>query len=166
MPRNLEFKCRIVNVAKACEYAQIAGAKPRGILVQEDTYFVVPHGRMKLRQFDNGAGELIVYHRPAESGERWSTYRKIDVTGCPGLKEALSDSLGIACVVNKRRHLFLTPDARIHVDEVEGLGTFVEFEVTNEDVPVAERIMMGLREVFGLAEGDGIAGSYADMAQP
>jgi adenylate cyclase class IV len=139
------------------------GALPGGVLRQTDTYFIVPHGRMKLRVHEDGPSELISYDRPDLTGERWSTYRKIDVTGAAGLKEALTGSLGILCIVKKRRFLFLTPHARIHVDEVENLGAFLEFEVTVGDVAVAEQTMAGLQKGFGVTTVNGIGGSYSDL---
>ncbi len=164
MPRNLELKCRIASRAIACECARALGAQPHGVLAQEDTYFMVPRGRMKLREHGSGAAELIVYERPNQKGDRWSDYQKIEVTACAGLKKAFSQALGVACVVRKERHLFLVSDARIHIDEVEGLGTFLEFEVTNEDPAIAERTMVLLRTAFGLEEEEGIGCSYADLA--
>jgi predicted adenylyl cyclase CyaB len=161
---NLELKCRIASKAIACECARALGAQPQGVLVQEDTYFVVPRGRMKLREHHPGAAELIVYERPNHKGDRWSHYERIDVTASPGLKEALSQALGVACVVRKKRHLFLISQARIHIDEVEGLGTFLEFEVTTEDSAIAEQKMAELRRGFGLDAEEGIEGSYADLA--
>jgi len=163
VPRNLELKCRIASKAIGCETARALGAQPQGVLVQEDTYFVVPHGRLKLREHHPGAAELIAYDRPDQKGDRWSSYQKIDVTASPGLKAALAHSLGVACVVRKERHLFLAPHARIHIDEVAGLGVFLEFEVTNEDRAAAERIMAELRKGFGLEGEEGIGGSYADL---
>ncbi len=163
MPRNLELKCRIASRAIACECARALGALPQGVLIQEDTYFVIHHGRMKLREHHPGAAELIVYERPNQKGDRWSDYQKIDVTASPGLKEALAQALGVACVVRKKRHLFLASQARIHIDEVEGLGTFLEFEVTNEDPVIAERTMAELRKAFGLGGEEGIGCSYADL---
>jgi adenylate cyclase class IV len=163
MPQNLELKCRISSIAVVCETAQALGAAPQGILTQEDTYLVVPHGRMKLRREGTGPLELIVYQRPDRAGDRWSSYQRFSLSHAPGLAEALVRALGVLCVVRKRRHLFLVPDARIHVDEVDHLGTFLEFEVTSEYPAVAERVMAGLRRGFGLEGEGGIPGSYADL---
>jgi predicted adenylyl cyclase CyaB len=163
VPRNLELKCRIASVADACKRACECGARPHGILEQVDTYFVVPHCRMKLREFGDGSAELITYLRANTGGERWSSYRKIDVPPRNGLKESLGEALGIRCVVRKRRHLFLIDGARIHIDEVDGLGSFLEFEVTVENQEQAGSIMQGLIAAFALNAEEGIAGSYADL---
>jgi predicted adenylyl cyclase CyaB len=163
VPRNLEVKCRVASIASACDRALAIGARPAGILVQEDTYFVVPHGRLKLRCHEGGASELISYVRPDTPGDRWSSYEKIDVSGSPGLKRALVSSLGVMCVVNKKRHLFLTGNARIHIDEVERLGAFLEFEVTVEDHGIAQRTMEELRKAFNLEGEKGIGNSYSDL---
>lgn len=166
MPRNLEFKCRIPSLAAAEKSARALAAEDRGILVQEDTYFGVPHGRLKIRVHEGGTTELIAYQRADQAGERWSDYRKIDVTQASGLKEALASTIGVWCVVRKRRHLFLVKDARIHLDDVEGLGAFIEFEVTNEDGSIAPRIMQWLCDSFGVLLEGGIGGSYSDLMMP
>jgi adenylate cyclase class IV len=163
VPRNLEFKCRIPNLSAAEESARVLAAEDHGVLVQEDTYFAVPRGRLKIRVHEGGSTELIAYQRADQTGERWSDYRKIDITRTPGLGEALASTIGIWCVVKKRRHLFLVKDARIHLDEVEGLGSFIEFEVTNEDPVAAPHTMRRLCEAFGVALQEGIGGSYSDL---
>jgi predicted adenylyl cyclase CyaB len=163
VPRNLEFKCRIPSLAAAKESARALAAEDHGLLVQEDTYFIVPRGRLKIRVHEGGTVELIWYQRADQNGERWSDYTKIDISNTPGLKEVLAGTLGVRCVIRKRRHLFLTQDARIHLDDVEGLGSFIEFEVTNGDASVAPKVMGQLCEAFGVSLGEGIGGSYADL---
>lgn len=150
-------------MVRAIEQAHVIHAEPRGLLIQEDTYFQVPHGRLKLREFPDGSSELIAYERPNQQGQRWSNYRRITITTATDLKHALADTLGVACVVKKKRHLFLMPGARIHIDQVEGLGSFLEFEVTTEDASLAPHLMSQLRESFNVADVETIAGSYADL---
>lgn len=45
------------------------------------------------------------------------------------LKEVLAGALGVSGSVKKTRYLFLYHQTRIHIDEVVGLGSFVELEV-------------------------------------
>lgn len=89
---------------------------------------VVPHGRLKLREEEGAPSQLISYARPNEAGERLSRYRLVEVSDAVGLEAALSESLGTKIVVSKRRRLFLWRDVRIHLDQINGLGAFLEFE--------------------------------------
>jgi homotetrameric cytidine deaminase len=104
------------------------GAEDRGVLVQRDTYFRVPDGRLKLREEDPGQDALIQYERPDEAVARESRYRLAPVQDAAALREALDAALGTLVVVDKERRLLLWEGVRIHLDTVKGLGTFVELE--------------------------------------
>lgn len=81
--------------------------------------------------FQNGAGELIYYERTDTEGPKLCSYEKTDVNSenVSGLINVLSSALGKKCAVNKVRKLFLVGQTRLHVDNVEGLGDFMELEV-------------------------------------
>lgn len=81
-------------------------------------------------------------------------------------KAALGAALGVRAVVNKRRTLFLADQARIHLDEVAGLGWFIELEIVlgpdqskTEGRGVADRLMSEL----GIEPSDLIASAYVDL---
>ncbi|CAG0953562.1 partial adenylate cyclase, class 2, partial [Anaerolineae bacterium] len=124
MATNLELKCRSASCAELQECARRLGAVVQATLAQTDTYFHVPHGRLKLREIDGSHAELIQYDRPDVAGDRWSRYTRVTVGDPAGLVRALRDALGIRCIVKKVRTLYLYRTARIHVDEVAGLGSF------------------------------------------
>jgi hypothetical protein len=88
----------------------------------------VPRGRLKLREEPNAVAHLIAYERPDLAAQKESRYRLIEVREPTELIEALASVLGIKVVVNKSRRLFLFEGMRIHLDSVEGLGDFIEFE--------------------------------------
>ena len=44
-------------------------------------------------------------------------------------QETLKKALGIKGVVKKNRTLYMVGQTRVHVDQVEGLGDFMELEV-------------------------------------
>jgi adenylate cyclase class IV len=163
VPRNLELKARCSSLPGAREVARALPASFAGTLLQTDTYFVVPHGRCKLREFGDGKAELICYHRDESGLERWSDYTRVPVSEPVTLRRALSQALGELVTVRKRRDLFLIESARIHIDEVEGLGGFIEFEVTGGEEAERNALMGKLRGSFQIREEDCFQGSYADL---
>lgn len=144
------------------------GAESRGLLVQRDTYFYVPNnGRLKLREEAGAAPHLISYARPDRPDQRESSYRIVAVEEAKELKAVLSDTLGIEVVVAKERQLFLWQGVRIHLDEVEALGSFVEFEAVvgpDSDLSHERRQVQALREAFAIDDRNLIEGSYCDLA--
>src|SRR5215213_1650988 len=127
--RNVELKARDADPARTLERALAAGAREHGILHQRDTYFAVRHGRLKLREEEPGGATLIAYERPDTAAERVSDYRLVPVPDPAALRAALEATDGILAVVAKARRLLLWEDSvRIHLDAVEGLGSFLELE--------------------------------------
>ncbi len=166
MARNIEIKARIASVDALLPVAQaLAGAAPQ-LIEQDDCFFAVPHGRLKLRRFADGSGELIHYHRPDHAEARASDYVRVPAPEPDLLAQALSRANGQLGRVRKRRWLLLVGQTRVHVDRVDGLGDFMELEVVLRDgqpdaegVAIAEDLMLRL----GLAAAERISGSYLDQ---
>ncbi len=144
------------------------GAEDRGVLVQRDTYFNAHNGRLKLREEEGAAPHLIAYERPDRAGRRESRYRIVEVARVEELKASLVAALGIKVVVAKERRLFLwESNVRIHLDQVEGLGSFIEFEAVapaDSDLSQEESQATQLRTAFEIDDADVIGGSYCDLA--
>jgi predicted adenylyl cyclase CyaB len=168
MPRNIEIKARIDRIESVLPRArQVAGGEPERI-AQDDTFFKVPDGRLKLREFEDGSAELIHYHRPDHGDARASDYVRVPVPDAAALREALARACGIAGRVRKQRWLLRAGATRIHLDRVEGLGDFMELEVVlvdgqtdAEGTAVAE----GLMQSLGLGQAERMAGAYLDLLQ-
>jgi adenylate cyclase class IV len=166
MPRNIEIKARIPSVEALLPRAQaVAGGTPQ-LIEQDDSFFRVAHGRLKLRQFADGSAELIHYQRPDTGDAKASDYVRVPVIDAAALREALARGCGLLGRVRKRRWLLLRGATRIHLDRVEGLGDFMELEVVLRDdqadaagVAQAERLMHEL----GLAQAARVAGAYLDL---
>jgi homotetrameric cytidine deaminase len=164
--RNVELKAHDPDPARTLERALAAGARDQGLLRQRDTYFAVPHGRLKLREEEPGGATLIAYERPGAATERVSSYRIVPVADPTSLREALTDANGIDVVVVKRRHLLLWEETvRIHLDEVRGLGSFLELEAVAQpgsDLSREREQVARLRELLDIGDAALHAGSYGD----
>lgn len=162
--KNLELKARFADAAQAEARALQLGADDGGLLRQVDTYFNAPKGRLKLREINGVEAQLIAYDRPEDQAQRWSEFRVVAVADPAGMKALLTEALGLRGVVSKRRHLYLWNDCRIHVDQVEGLGTFLEFEVLSEGNDCSDWDRMEVLMLhFGLQDKDAIRASYSDL---
>ncbi|AIY39917.1 Adenylate cyclase [Collimonas arenae] len=169
MPRNIEIKAHIDSIeALAAIAATIASDGPH-LIDQDDTFFTCPAGRLKLRAFADGKGELIYYRRADLQGPKESFYQ-ISATSEPDtLRECLTLAYGQAGRVQKQRTVFLAGRTRIHLDRVTGLGKFMELEVVLEDHETPET---GMREAQGLMTRLGIhpsqllEGAYVDLLFP
>lgn len=164
--RNVEFKARCADPEAARAALRTHGAEGPVHDHQVDTYFRVPSGRLKLRE---GTVEraLIHYARPDTAGPKRS-----DVTLCPtpadatALKQVLAAALGVAVVVDKRREIYRAGNVKLHLDEVAGLGTFVEVEaIATEDQPepTLHAQCSAWLDALGVRPEDLVAGSYADL---
>lgn len=165
--RNLELKAIDRDPRSSREICEGLGAEARGLLLQEDTYFDVPQGRLKLRREKGASAHQIAYKRSNDSGQRESHYRIVEVEANIELEAALADALGIKAVVRKARQLFLYEGVRIHLDRVDDLGSFIEFEGVamseNSDLARFEVLLANLRHSLGIQDADLIGGSYCDL---
>jgi homotetrameric cytidine deaminase len=165
--RNVELKARDPDPAATLERALALGASDEGVLTQRDTYFARARGRLKLREQDGGSeagARLIAYVRPDEEEARTSAYRLAEVADPAALLEVLDAAFGTIAMVEKRRHLLLYENVRIHIDEVDGLGSFVELEgvaADDSDLAREHELVARLRDQLGL--GDPVAVSYSDL---
>ena len=166
MARNVEIKARVRNRATLFARAQQIADGPPVEIVQDDTFFVCSNGRLKLRAFSESEGELIFYRRHNTPTPKESQYF-VTPTSCPSkLRETLASALGECGQVRKKRTLFLVGRTRIHIDEVEGLGEFMELEVVlsesqavDEGIATAQRVMQQL----GIDEEDLVDSAYVDL---
>jgi predicted adenylyl cyclase CyaB len=163
---NIEFKAELADPESAHATARnLSGTGPE-ILQQMDVFFPCPHGRLKLRIFDDNHGELIFYERADTPGPRRSNYqiaRTADPYRLLEIMQHVSDSSG---TVEKVRSLYIVGQTRIHIDQVKGLGSFLEIEVVLEEGQSdadGAHIAEGLAKEFGIRESDLIHVAYVDL---
>jgi predicted adenylyl cyclase CyaB len=168
--RNIEIKARYADLKKGRKTAERLGARLAGIDRQTDTYFRVPTGRLKVRESSLKGGELIPYLRPEEGGPKACDYAVIPLENPVKTVELLGAILGVSVVVKKVRAIYLLENVRIHLDDVEGLGRFLEFEAVcasggeDEERRNRERVSALLWE-FGIEDSDLVEGSYHELVK-
>lgn len=169
MARNIEIKARIQSTeALAPRAAAVASAGPTE-LEQDDTFFRCECGRLKLRSFPDGSGELIFYRRAEQRGPKESFYLRSTTSTPDSLRESLSQAYGQIGRVRKHRTLYLAGRTRIHLDRVEGLGDFLELEVALAEGEPAEGGLaeaQALMEALGIKSSQLLEGAYLDLLAP
>jgi predicted adenylyl cyclase CyaB len=164
--RNLEIKARLPDFAAARLVAHRVATDSLGVQRQKDTYFHCPTGRLKLREIDGQTAQLVWYAREDRPDTKASDYILAPVDDSTALHAALTSAYGARGVVEKRREIFLHHNVRIHLDEVTGLGTFLEFEAvlsSAADTAVSEERLRTLLAAFGIAPSELLSKSYSDM---
>ncbi len=163
---NIEFKARCSDPDRIRQILTSRNADFKGIDHQIDTYFNVAEGRLKLRQ-GNIENHLIYYQREDVAGAKQSNVVLHPVQKGDSLREILSTSLGVLAVVDKKREIYFIDNVKFHIDQVEGLGSFVEVEaIDNEGTIEPEKLKEqcdSYQDLFQIQEEDMLAISYSDM---
>ena len=166
MRKNLEIKVRIKNQVDAKKLARkfCKGKKHEFFKQkQEDIYYRVNKGRLKLRIIDGKKGSLIHYYRGNKDLKRVSEYTIAETETPAAMDSILSSLYGRLITVKKEREIFIIDNIRIHIDSVNRLGKFLEFEVIFNSLAKAKKDMKKLVEHFMLNEKQFIKVSYSDL---
>ncbi len=166
MAKNIEIKARCNEPARIRNILQAVQARFVGVDNQIDTYFHVPNGRLKLRE-GNIEKNLIFYQRPDEAGPKKSDVLLYKPDDAQSLRQVLQAALGILVQVKKKREIYFAGNVKFHIDEVEGLGGFVEIEAQDfngqyNEQQLLEQCQYYLR-LFQIPEQNLISRSYSDM---
>ena len=168
MPANIEVKARVMNFTDLKSRAEKLSDTPVEVIPQEDTFFNVPRGRLKLRVLAPDRGQLIYYTRLDQEGPKRSDYHIAHTADPENLKRVLELAYGIRGVVKKTRYLYLVGQTRVHLDDVEGLGQFMELEVVMRegqgDVE-GQEIAEGLMTSLEVERSDLLEGAYMDLLE-
>lgn len=162
MPKNLEIKVKLDSFSEIEKKLKLIEAKYFRIIVQQDNYFKSPKGILKLR-LEESKKELILYNRNESSEKRWSDYKIWEIEDDAQI-EMLKDILETEVIVEKKRKLFIYENTRIHLDEVESIGKFLELEsVVVDNDESAQREYYFVYDSLGLSDYEELRCSYRDL---
>lgn len=162
--RNIESKFAFEDHDEVLTRAISLGASDEGFLGQADHFYEVARGRLKLR-IEDGRGCLIAYMREDRPEERQSDYFVCEVADPESMRTLLDSALDSGPSITKRRHLLLLRHTRIHLDELQDLGRFVELETVLDETEVwnLHEEHVEVVEALGLTDALRIAGAYVDL---
>jgi predicted adenylyl cyclase CyaB len=167
MARNIEIKARAHQFDQLLARAAALATEPPLIYRQQDFFYDVPNGRLKLRQFDdNTPAELIFYQRDDRDGPKVSYYSRSPVTNAEAMHTLLAQALNTRGIVNKERHVYVVGRTRIHLDRVDGLGDFIELEVLlgqDDEEAGGQQEAEQLFERLGVSSADLVPVAYVDL---
>ena len=163
---NIEIKAKCGNPDLIRKFLRENNAEFKGTDHQVDTYFIVSNGRLKLRE-GNIENNLIYYERDDKPGPKDSNFYLVKLTDANELKNIFSRSLGVKIVVKKQREIWFIGNVKFHIDELAGLGSFVEIEASNVYADVTKEKLQKqcdfyMRE-FGINIEGLVSNSYSDM---
>jgi len=166
MPLLVEFKARCNNPDEIRSKLHKKGAKYQGRDHQVDIYFNVPHGRLKLRK-GKIENNLIGYEREDYAGAKQSKVDLLRTSPDSSLEGILTTALGVKVTVDKIRDIYFIDNVKFHVDQVEGLGSFIEVEAIDSDGTIGkdklQRQCDQYRAELEVQDEDLLAESYSDM---
>lgn len=164
--QNVEYKAELRDLPLAKSICDAIGASWVSTLMQTDTYFRVPDAKLKRRECIGYEPEWIFYCRSARLEPKLSNFTIY--SEAQAHQRFGTAPLPTQCVIRKKRELYMSRGGvRIHLDEVEGVGTFIEFEALvcpERNLAECHRQLEELRQAFRPVTGEGISTGYADLA--
>lgn len=164
--QNVEIKARCDGQDRIRELLRSRDAVFEGVDHQIDTYFNIRSGRLKLRE-GNIENCLIHYRRNDIEGTKLSEVDLYQAAPGSSLKDLLVKALGVLVVVDKRREIYFIDNVKVHLDQVDKLGDFVEIEAIDADGSLGfdhiQKQCQTYRDILRIKNSDLVSCSYSDM---
>ncbi len=168
MGRNIEVKAKVDDLEELRKRVEKICDGPGEEIAQEDIFYYCNRGRLKLRILAADQGQLIYYERADKSGPRVSNYFIYKTADPAGLREVVGRAAGVRGIVRKNRWLYWLGRTRIHLDRVDGLGSFLELEVVlglDEDRGSGKETAAAIMDILEIDAADLIESAYIDLLE-
>lgn len=166
MGKNIEIKANCADLIAFENKVKEMPVHFEGTDQQTDTFYVVPKGRLKLRESSLYGNILIPYFRPDTNDSKESDYSLLKVDDVQQTKLILQKMFGVRLVVEKERKIYIYENIRIHIDRVKKLGNFIEFEAVLSDGEQEKDNHLKLEilmKQLDISKNQLIANAYADL---
>jgi len=168
MGRNIEVKAKVDDLEELRKRVEKICDGLGEEIAQEDVFFYCSRGRLKLRFLATDQGQLIYYERADKAGPRVSNYFIYETADPARLREVVGRAVGVRGIVRKRRWLYWLGNTRIHLDRVDGLGSYLELEVVlglDEDRDSGMERAAAIMNMLEIDSADLIEGAYIDLLE-
>ena len=162
--QSIEWKAEIRDPSIVRALVKRMGGVHASTVLHCDTYYRVIDGTLLKREIEGEASEFIHYLRPAgvrPRHTRFTLYSEEQAAERFGAKP-----IPVWVIVEKRREVWVLDGVRVHLDEVEDLGRFVELEVLvtpDQSVSACEAKIARLRTALGPFVGEPVSKGYAEL---
>lgn len=162
--QSVEWKAEVRDPSIVRALLRRMGALNASTHAHTDTYFRVIDGTLLKREIEGQPPEYIHYLRPVEvrpRHTRFTLYSQEQATERFGVRP-----MPIWVVVEKRREVWLLDTVRAHIDDVRGLGKFIELEALvtpGQSVRDCEARIARLRGSLGPFVSEPVAKGYAEL---
>jgi predicted adenylyl cyclase CyaB len=166
--KNIELKIELHNFKEIKQRLLEIKAESKGTLLQVDTYYDYPDGRLKAREINKKEFVIIYYKRPNEAASKISNYKvyRFEKKDFAQIKKMFSDLCDEKVIVRKVRDLWIYKNTRIHLDNVNNLGNYLELETVVEESENIKRYQLEHKEIVNLLDighCKKLGESYSDM---
>lgn len=164
---NVEIKARSTDLSGIRSKLKELKAREKGLDHQIDTYFKVSEGKLKLRE-GNVENSLILYKRQKKKGPKLSSVTLYEFQpNNSSLKDILTQTIGIDIIVDKKREIYFIDNIKFHLDQVKGLGSFVEIEARDYESTIGKKKLLAqcnaYLKILGINQKDLVVDSYSDL---
>jgi len=160
----IEIKARVNSLDPIREKIESMGTVIQGTYLQTDTYFNTVSDRLKMREVEGEPTAMLIYYdREDIPDPKQSDILIVETEEPETLKAILGRSIGVKVIVEKTREIYQHQGTQVHLDMVEGLGTFIEFERPITDLPEDRKVLEALMEELNIKTEDLITVSYSDL---
>lgn len=160
----IEIKARVNSLDPIREKIESMGTVIQGTYLQTDTYFNTVSDRLKMREVEGEPTAMLIYYdREDIPDPKQSDILIVETEEPETLKAILGRSIGVKVIVEKTREIYQHQGTQVHLDMVEGLGTFIEFERPITDLPEDRKVLEALMEELNIKAEDLITVSYSDL---
>ncbi|MDD1728461.1 MAG: class IV adenylate cyclase [Methanospirillum sp.] len=167
----IEIKVRVPDINTVRERITACGGVLTEVLTEHDSYYNAPHRdfgvtdeALRLRETDTKT--IVTYKGPKNTilGSKVREELNLEITD-PGVFHSIITHLGfvMVAIVRKRREYYQYQDFTISLDQVEGLGDYVEIELisANDAEKAAARVDQTAQKMG--VTGERITLSYLEL---